>query len=349
MTAQANITLQQVRDSNAEIDAATYPQTAVFIGGTAGIGEAAIRGLVSLSLRNGIQAPSRIYVIGRLQSAERTNKALDILRATNPHVDLVWISGDVSLLADVKRLCLEIKAREMSLDLLFLSTGYSPFGGREETPEGLPVTQSIGHYSRILFITHLLPLLNASSRGRVISVLGAGRESSSIDLTDLQLRKPSSWGGYKIQLHTITMQTVCLERLAETGPSVTFIHASPGLVNTGNLNRGWKDRWILQALANILLAPFFAFLSLSIAESAERMVWLATTGRFGPNENRDSTVQFGGVEKGFTTNGSTEGGDLYMVGWKGACISNEKELEKLRGEKGDVIWRETMSVIGVHL
>lgn len=195
---------------------------------------------------------------------------------------------------------------------------------------------------------HLLPLLKASPRGRVISVLGAGRESSSIDLTDLQLRKPSSWGGYRIQLHTITMQSVCLERLAEANPSVTFIHASPGLVNTGNLNRGWNGRWILQALANIILAPFFA-LCMGIGESSERMVWLATTARFGPPESRDLTVQLEGVEKGFTTRGGTEGQGLYMVGWKGACISNVKELAKLRGEKGEVIWNETMEVIGGHV
>lgn len=131
MSAQSNISLEQVRESNSRIDASTYPKTAVFIGGTAGIGEAAIQELANVSSKNNIQIPSRIYVVGRQQSAERANKALDILRAGNPKVDIVWVTGDVSLLAEVKRVCLEIKSRETSLDLLFLSTGYSPFGGRE--------------------------------------------------------------------------------------------------------------------------------------------------------------------------------------------------------------------------
>lgn len=221
-----------------------------------------------------------------------------------------------------------------------------------ETSEGLPVTQVIGHYSRILFIQHLLPLLKASPHGgRVISVLGAGRESTAIDTSDIQLKKPGSWSGYGIQLHTITMQTVCLERLAEANREVTFIHASPGLVNTGNLNRGWQDHWILQAFANVVLAPAFALLAMGIQESRERMVWLMTTGRFGPKRGGSGGVKIEGVEKGFNTRGE-EGncGGLYLVGWKGSSMLNEKTLKVLReGGKGEEICEETMEVIGGHL
>ncbi|KAK4208616.1 NAD(P)-binding protein [Rhypophila decipiens] len=370
MAAESNLTLQQVRESNARIDASTYPRTAVFVGGTAGIGQAAIAELVHVSARNNIKIPSRIYIIGREQSAERTKKALDILRAENPNAELVWMAGDVSLLADVKRLCEEIKDRETSLDLLFLSTGYSPFGGREETTEGLVVTQALGHYSRMLFIHRLLPLLQANRQGcregpkggKVVSLLGAGREFASISTTDIQLRNPGAWSGYRIQGHTGTQHTICLERMAEANPSVSFIHAGPGLVNTGNLNRGWGNHWILQGLANVALAPFFAFLAMNLGEAGERMVFLMTSGRFAPITSTGASVQgedldgpsgMGGVElegvkKGITTR-RKEGGGLYLVGWKGRCWLNEHVLTQLRDEKGDAIWKETMEVLGPHL
>ena len=43
----------------------------------------------------------------------------------------MFVEREVSLLAEVKRVCNDIKAKESSLDALFLSAGYIPFGGRE--------------------------------------------------------------------------------------------------------------------------------------------------------------------------------------------------------------------------
>ncbi len=128
MPVQPPVTRQQVQASNARIDAESYPRTAVFVGGTSGIGEAALQ---ELSLVGKSKWAARIYVIGRQESASRVNESLDRLRAQNPDVDLIWTVGDVSLLAEVKRICTELKEKEKSLDLLFLSAGYAPFGGRE--------------------------------------------------------------------------------------------------------------------------------------------------------------------------------------------------------------------------
>lgn len=129
MASQSNLTRQQIQASNARIDPTSYPRTAVFVGGTSGVGEAAIQELVKVGAAN--QLPIRIYIIGRKESAERTNNSIDKLKAQNPHAELIFIQGNVSLLADVKRLCTEIKQKEKLLDLLFLSAGYSPMGGRE--------------------------------------------------------------------------------------------------------------------------------------------------------------------------------------------------------------------------
>jgi hypothetical protein len=74
---------------------------------------------------------ARIYVVGRKESAERVNESLDRLRAQYPTVDLIWTPGEVSSLSDVARICAGLKEKEKSLDVLWLSTGYAPFGGRE--------------------------------------------------------------------------------------------------------------------------------------------------------------------------------------------------------------------------
>lgn len=128
MPTQPDVTLAQVKASNARIDGDSYPRTAVFVGGTAGIGQAVIEGLAEVGKN---RWPARIYVVGRQDSAERVNQALDRLRAQSPGVEFVWTPGEVSLLAEVERICVALKETERSLDLLWLSTGYAPMGGRE--------------------------------------------------------------------------------------------------------------------------------------------------------------------------------------------------------------------------
>jgi NAD(P)-dependent dehydrogenase (short-subunit alcohol dehydrogenase family) len=128
MPAQPAVSLQQVQASNARIDAESFPRTAVFVGATSGIGEAVLQ---ELALAGKGKLPARIYVVGRQESAERVNEYLDRLRAQNPRVDFIWTVGDISLLSEVKRICVELREKEKSLDLLFLSAGYAPLGGRE--------------------------------------------------------------------------------------------------------------------------------------------------------------------------------------------------------------------------
>lgn len=169
-------------------------------------------------------------------------------------------------------------------------------------------------------------------------------ENANIDLEDLNLEKPGNWGGYKIQSHSITMMTMSMEQLAEGNQDVAFLHAYPGLVKTGNLNRGWRDRWILQALANIVLVPVFLLAAFSIQESGERMVYLMTSGKYG-----ERGVRLGeGVVPGVTTRGEEKGG-LFLVNWKGATILNEKTLPKLRCRAQETIWDKTMEVVGAYL
>lgn len=214
------------------------------------------------------------------------------------------------------------------------------------TSEGLVISQSLCYYSRFLFIQHLLPLLNASpeKRGRVVSVVSAGNEKANIDLDDLDVEKPGTWGWMKSQIHSITMMTMSMERLAEENKGVTFLHANPGLVKTGNLNRGWLDRWILQALANVVLAPVFLLFAFSIEESGKRMVYMITSGKYGGR----GVGLAEGVVPGVTTRGEEKGG-LFLVNWKGATLQNENALAKLRGEGQGRIWDKTMEVVGGYL
>ena len=116
------VSISDAKASNARITKDTVPYVAVLTGGTDGIGKATLVRLV------GTNQPIKIYVIGR--NGDKHKPFLNDLRKSNQKADIVWLEGQVSLLAEVKRLCDTIKVRETSIDILFMSAGFITSGER---------------------------------------------------------------------------------------------------------------------------------------------------------------------------------------------------------------------------
>lgn len=112
--------------SNAQLSGTTLPQVAVFVGATAGIGHATLTQYVNMGY------PLRAYVVGR--NEENFKSVLSKLRESNKAAELIFLEGQISLLAETKRLTDEILRREKHVDMLFLSAGFLPFTGRQGMP-----------------------------------------------------------------------------------------------------------------------------------------------------------------------------------------------------------------------
>jgi NADP-dependent 3-hydroxy acid dehydrogenase YdfG len=119
----SKISISEVKTSNSQITNEAAPQIAVFVGATAGIGKATLTRLVAQ------QTSIKVYIVGR--NAEKQQAFIDQLRKSNKNANIIFLEGEVSLMAEVKRICAEIKTKESSIDAIFLSTGYIPHGGRE--------------------------------------------------------------------------------------------------------------------------------------------------------------------------------------------------------------------------
>jgi NAD(P)-dependent dehydrogenase (short-subunit alcohol dehydrogenase family) len=117
------VSVSQIRLSNVQFSTSS-PLVAVFVGGTSGIGNITLAELARLRIS------LKAYVIGRKESEARFNKFVDELHLA-PNVHIVWVEGEISLLAEVQRVCDFIRSAEDHVDLLFMTTGYAPFGGRE--------------------------------------------------------------------------------------------------------------------------------------------------------------------------------------------------------------------------
>jgi NAD(P)-dependent dehydrogenase (short-subunit alcohol dehydrogenase family) len=333
------VSYKEIQASNALISDATAPQVAIFVGGTSGIGKLTIRALVA----TGVSV--RIYIIGRKSSEERTRLFIQELHEINPKAEIIWTEGEISLLAESKRVCEVIKRKESSVDLLFLTAGYAPFGTRKETTEGIEIAQSLEYYSRMLFIIHLLPLLNAAKTSRVVSVLAGGLEGASIDLDDLDLKKPGNFSILKIQTQYGAMNTIALEKLAQDNPDVTFIHSWPGWVNTGNVRRGLDPTTpnsIMSWVVWLILEPLISLFSFSDEDSGQRHLFQSTNAVFGGRG-----VPWKG-KPGVNTL-ETQANGLFLVNYKCDSTPNAKAMHFLREKDQGKIWDHTQAVLRPYI
>lgn len=329
------ISYKDILASNALINDATGPRVAVFIGGTSGIGKFTVKALVATG------AKVKIYLVGRKSSEERMQVFIQELHAINPKAEVIWTEGEISLLAETKRVCEIIKSKESSVDLLFLTAGYAPFGPRSETTEGLEISQSLEYYSRMLFILHLLPLLDEAEAPKVVSVLGGGLERATIDVDDLDLKKPGNFGSIKAQMQYTAMNTVTLEKLANDNPKVTFIHSWPGWVNTGNVKRG-NPNAIMAWFIWLVLDPVIRLFAISDEESGQRHLFQSTSAAFGGRG-----ISWEG-KPGINSLEKPENG-LFLVNYKCNCTPNAKVMPLLREKALGKVWEHTQEVLRPYM
>ncbi len=330
------VSYEEIQASNALINDATAPRVAVFVGGTSGIGKFTVRALVATG------ASMRIYLVGRKSSEERMHAFIQELHAINSKAELIWTEGEVALLAETKRVCEAIKSKEPRVDLLFLTAGYAPFGTRRETAEGLEIAQSLEYYSRMLFILHLLPLLGQAEAPKIVSVLGGGLERATIELDDLDLKKPGNFGGIKAQTQYAAMNTTTLEKLANDNPNVTFIHSWPGWVNTGNVRRGSDPSSIWAWFVWLILEPLIGLFAFSDEESGQRHLFQSTSAAFGGRG-----VPWKGKPGINSLEKPTDG--LFLVNLKCECTPNAKVMPFLREKALGKIWDHTQEVLRPYM
>lgn len=284
----------------------------------------------------------RIYLIGRRTSKEPMRAFSQELYSINPKAEIIWTEGEISLLAETKRICEVVKSRESRVDLLFLSAGYAPFRGREETSEGIDTVQSLEYYSRMLFILHLLPLLEKSEGPRVVSVLAGGLVWSKINLDDIDLKKPGRFFGIKARLQYPSVKTTVMEKLADEYPDVTFIHSGPGSVNTGNIRRSASPGSILAWFFWLVFEPIIWLLSISDEESGQRHLFESTSAAFGGRG-----VPWTG-DTGMNTYGK-QGNGLFLVNGKCDCTPSQKAVSVLRERAQGRIWDHMYDIVRPYL
>ncbi|OAG24888.1 NAD(P)-binding protein [Alternaria alternata] len=331
--------LEHILASNALIGPDDVPKTAVFVGATDGIGKATLQTLVS----KGFQM--KIYIVGRNKASHQG--LLEDLARNNPRVTLIFIEGQISLVADAQRIASQIAAQEDRVDLLFLSSGYLPFTGPQETPEGLEASQVVSYYSHVVFVLRLLQQLRRASvrrPARVLNILAAGEESMDLYLDDLTLKKPEHFNVPAYAKHAATSVTLTLKRIAEEkeNSNIVFIHAHPGMVSTKIFQKSWGDKYDPDT-AHFPMPTRHIF-QCTPEQAGERCLYLATSAEYG---GVGVALQHGRQEARTMAHVSKH--SLFAISDRMEYLQPDEllaELQKLGAP--EVIWAHTMDVLETH-
>jgi retinol dehydrogenase-12 len=211
-------------------------KTFVVTGATSGIGFA----VAEILVRRGAS------VIGVGRSAERCKEAEERLAAHSDGVKVAFYKADLSIQAEVCKLADEIRNRITVLDGLVNNAGTFTFW-MTLTPEGFEMQWAVNHLAPFLLTHALLPILDAASAARVVTVSSGSHSNTRFRWDDIQLRRHyNCLLAYKQTKLANVLFTAELNRRLGSASTVRAFAADPGLVNTGIGSKGNPGlaRWI---------------------------------------------------------------------------------------------------------
>jgi NAD(P)-dependent dehydrogenase (short-subunit alcohol dehydrogenase family) len=230
----------------------------VITGATSGLGRAGAEEFARQGARVVFTARDRAR-------AEATLAALKQAGASQTHR---YVLGDLSTLAEMKRVGAEIAAAEPRIDVLANNAG-AIYTSRQETADGLELTFATNHMAYFVITNALLPSLKATPGARIVSTSSAAHEFGPVNLDDLQLKQGwTTFGAYGAsKLCNLMFTQELARRLQGSGVTANCFH--PGFVAS---RFGTNNGFVAKA-AMFLGAPF----AVSPAQGADTLIYLATS------------------------------------------------------------------------
>ena len=116
------VKLKDVRKSNEDLSSLGPGIVAVFVGATSGVGKGTLKQFAKYAKE------PKAYIVGR--SKARVQSFLEELDKLNPNGTFTFIETEISLIKNCDDICEQIREKEQKVDVIFLSTGYLSFEGR---------------------------------------------------------------------------------------------------------------------------------------------------------------------------------------------------------------------------
>ncbi|MFN2465597.1 MAG: SDR family oxidoreductase [Candidatus Dormibacteria bacterium] len=223
-------------------------------GGTRGIGLEIARGLA--------ERGAHVIIHGRTRASAEA--AATWIRSSVRDARLEIVAADMSSFAQVREMADSISRGRDQLDVLVNNAGLL-MSRLQLSPDGYEMTFAVNHLAPFLLTNLLMPNLERSGAGRVVTVASVAHRTGVIDFGNLKGEKGfSSFSFYCNSKLANIMFTMELARRIDGGVTANCLH--PGAINTGLYRR------------SKVLAPLFALfgpLFPSAADGADTGIYLA--------------------------------------------------------------------------
>ncbi|MDB5445064.1 MAG: short-chain dehydrogenase [Phenylobacterium sp.] len=195
-------------------------KTIVVTGATSGIGREVAGRLAAQG--------ARVLIVARDATRAKALAASLPKPATGAHGVFL---GDLSRLAEMKRLVAEIAGAEPVVDVLINNAG-AIFPTRQVTEDGLERTFALNHLSYFVLTLGLLDRVKAAAAGRIVNTASKVHGIATLDFDDLQTeRRYHPYMAYgRSKLGNILFTRALARRLEGTGVTANALH--PGFVRT---------------------------------------------------------------------------------------------------------------------
>jgi NAD(P)-dependent dehydrogenase (short-subunit alcohol dehydrogenase family) len=248
-------------------------RTCLVTGATSGIGLETALGLA----REG----ARVLIVGRSPGRGEAAREQIAKQSGNDRVELLL--ADLASLAEIRRLCAEVKSRCDALHVLVNNAGLVNMS-RQLTVDGLEATFAVNHLAYFALTLGLLDRLRASAPARIVNVASDAHRFGSIDWDDLQSERRYRglpfvaamrvYGSSKLQNILFTRELA--RRLEGSGVTANCVH--PGAVSTRlGTNNGSVGRVVTGLLRPFMLSP---------AAGAETSIFLAASPELAETSGR---------------------------------------------------------------
>ena len=196
---------------------------ALVTGANSGIGLEAARML----------AAAGAHVVLACRTRAKADTARDSILADVGSAEVTLVDLDLSSLASVGTAANDVRSRFDRLDLLVNNAGVmaTPYG---RTVDGFELQFATNHLGHAALTAHLLPVLLATERSRVVNISSLAHRMGRIDFDDLQSeRRYRAWSAYgQSKLANLLFTFELQRRLDAAGARTIAVAAHPGISET---------------------------------------------------------------------------------------------------------------------
>lgn len=199
----------------------TKQKIALVTGANSGMGKATAIALAKMD----------IHVVMLCRSAERSQAALDDVKAATSGGNVTLMLCDLGSMADIQRFGEAFKTRFDHLDILVNNAGVITLD-RRETKDGLELQFGVNHIGHFLLTTSLLDLMKNAENARIVVVGSGAHKIGKIDFNNVPLKKSYSvFSAYgRAKLCNLLFTKELARKLRGINVTVNCVH--PGAVAT---------------------------------------------------------------------------------------------------------------------